>query len=252
MKGGNLGTLAATLIVALAMAPTAAAQKIPRAEQGSVPLVLDEFVHARATVTVRLGETAWTETVRAEKVVRLVDAAVERTRPKVDGIPAGTVLFGYRLSTGFAYCAPIDLAKVNRDVQCLRDLDGDGTFDASYITNDKGADSRYFSSFLKTLIAIPKTRYEAAENSELPPAAARVVFTGVKNGAPRFNLFIDRDRLDNTLECRVRQAGVCDVLGVRIAFAPAAEPKGAMTLAFEGAARERVFDIYDPGNHLNR
>jgi hypothetical protein len=234
------------------MAPAAAAQKIPRAEQGSVPLILDAFAHAHATVTVKQGETAWTENVRAEKAVRLLDAAVERTRPKVDGIPAGTVLFGYRLSTGFAYCAPIDLAKVNRDVQCLRDLDGDGTFDGSYITSDRGADSRYFSSFLKTLIAIPKTRYEPATSADLAPATARVVFTGVKNGAPRFNLFIDKDKLDNTLECRVRQPGVCDVPGVRLAFAAAAEPKGAMTLAFEGAARERVIDLLDPGNPLNR
>jgi hypothetical protein len=73
----------------------------------------------------------------------------------------------------------------------------------------------------------------------------------MKNGAPRFNLFIDKDRLDNTLDCRIRHAGVCDVLGVRIAFA-AAEPKGSVTLAFEGAASDRVFDLLDPGNPLNR
>jgi hypothetical protein len=241
-----------TVLVALVLAPTASAQMIPRAEQGSVPLIIDAFTHAHQTVTVKSGETAWTENVRAEKAVRLVDAAVERTRPKVSGVPAGTVLFGYQLSTGIAYCAPIDLAKVNKNVQCFRDLDGDNTFDGSYITSDTGADSRYFSSFLKTLIPIPKTRYEAANSADLSPAPARLVFAGMKNGAPRFNLIIDKDKLDNTLECRVRQAGVCDVLGVRLAFAAATEPKGAVTLAFEGAASERVFNILDPGNPLNR
>jgi hypothetical protein len=246
----KVGTV--VLGLALAMAPTAVAQKIARAEQGSVSLAFDDFKHAHQTVVVRPGEAAWTEDVRAAKAVRLVEAAVERSRPKVEGVPAGTVLFGYQLSTGLAYCAPIDLAKVNRDVQCLRDFDGDGTFDGSYITNDSGADSRYFSSFLKSLIATKKARYEPASSSDLAPAAARVVYAGMKDSAPRFNLFIDRDKLDKPLDCKLRQPGVCDVLGVRLAFGPAEGSKDAVTLAFEGAAQGRVFNVYDPNNHLNR
>ncbi len=236
----------------LALAPTAMAQKIPRAEQGSVALALDDFAQAHHTVVVKQGDTAWTETVRAAQATRLIDAAVERSRPKVVGVPARTVLFGNQLAPGNADCAPNDLARANRDVQCFRDLDGDGTFDGSYITSDAGADSRYFSSFLKSLTGIPKVRYEAATSADLPPAAGRVVFAGVKNGAPRFNLLIDKDKMQNTLECRVREPGVCEVLGVRLAFAPAAEPKGAMTLAFVGAATQRVLDMHDPGNPLNR
>ena len=240
------------LALAMALAPAAVAQKIPRAEQGSVPLAFDAFDHAHQTVVVKPGETAWTENIRAAKAVRLVDAILERSRPKVEGVPAGTVLFGYRLSTGMAYCAPIDLARVNRDVQCLRDLDGDGTFDGSYITSDRGADSRYFSSFLKSLTGIKKVRYEPASSADLAPAAARVVFAGMKNGAPRFNLFIDNDKIDDPMECRLHQPGVCDVLGVRFAFGPSEASKDAVTLAFEGAAPQRVINVYDPNNHLDR
>jgi hypothetical protein len=244
------GTIAIAL--ALSLAPTAVAQKIPRAEQGSVPLAFDDFQHGSATVVVKPGETAWTESIRAANAVRLIDPVVERTRPKVGGVPAGTVLFGYRLSTGIAFCAPIDLAKVNRDVQCVRDLDGDGTFDGTYITNDRGADSRYFSSFLKSLTATKKARYEPASSADLAPAAARVVFTGLKNGAPRFNVFIDQDKMKEPFECRVQAPGVCQVLGVRFAYGPAEGSKDSVTLAFEGAAPNRKITLYDSTNHLDR
>ena len=249
MKG--LG--ATLLILAVALAPTAAAQKIRSAEQGSVPLALDPFTHERATVTVKPGDTAWTEAVRPTKVVRLLDAAPPRVRPGgIDGVPAGALLFGYRLSTGFAYCPEIDTARMSTRVQCFRDLDDDGTFDGGYVTNDTAADSRYFSSFLQGLVAVPKRRYEPAAGADLPAAPVRVVYAGMKKGAPRFNLFVDKARMDNTLECVVQQPGVCDVLGVRIAFAAAADPKGAIILAFEGAAQNRIFDVLDPINHLQR
>jgi hypothetical protein len=247
MKRGTI-----VLALALALAPGAVAQKIARAEQGSVPLAFDDFKHGHTTVVVKPGDVAWTETIRAAKAVRLVEPVVERTRPKVAGVPAGTVLFGYQLSTGIAYCAPIDLAKVNRDVQCVRDLDGDGTFDGSYITNDQGADSRYFSSFLKSLTATRKARYEQASHTDLTPAAARVVFAGMKNGAPRFSLFIDNDKLDNPIDCEIQKPGVCDAIGVRLAYGPAEGSKDSVTLAFEISAPNRTFSLYDPNNHLNR
>lgn len=241
-------------IVAIALvatlAPAAAAQKISRAEEGSVPLVLDAFAHAHKTVTVKPGDTAWTESVRAEKAVRLIDAAAERSRPKAVGVPAGTILFGYQLSSGMAYCAPIDLAKVNTDVQCLRDLDGDGTFDAGYMTNDTGADSRYFSSFLKSLVAIPKTRYEPATNADLAAAPSRIVYSGMKNGSPRFTMFVDKDKLDKPLDCKIVEPGICEVLGVRLTYGAAAGVKGGTTLAFVAADTDRSYSVYDPQNHL--
>jgi hypothetical protein len=241
------------IVIALlaALAPAAAAQKLKRAEQGSVALVLDAFTQEHKTITVKPGEIAWTENVRPAKVVRLVDAAVERSRPKVEGIAAGTLLFNYQLSGGIAYCAPIDLARVNTDVQCLRDLDGDGTFDASYITSDRGADNRYASSFLKSLVALPKTRYEPASNADLAPAPTRIVYAGMKNGAPRFNLFIEKDRMDEPISCSVPEPGVCEVLGVRLAFAAASEPKGAVTLSFISAARNRGIGMTEHSDYIN-
>ena len=247
MKRGTI-----VLALALTLAPAAVAQKIARAEQGSVLLAFDDFKHGHTTVVVKPGEVAWTEDVRAAKAVRLVEPIVERIRPKVEGVPAGTALFGYQLATGVAYCAPIDLTKVNRDVQCVRDLDGDGTFDGSYITSDRGADSRYFSSFLKSLTATKKARYEPASSADLAPAPARVVYAGMKNGAPRFNLFIDEDKMDDPLDCQVQKPGVCDVLGVRLAYGSAEGSKDSVTLAFEIAAPNRTFGVYDPNNHLDR
>jgi hypothetical protein len=244
---------ATLLILAAALASTADAQKIRSAEQGSVPLALEPFTHERATVTVKAGETAWTEAVRPVKVVRLLDAAPPRIRPgNIEGVPAGAVLFGYRLSTGFAYCPQIDTARLNTRVQCFRDLDGDGTFDGGYVTNDTATDTRYFSSFLHGLVSVAKRRYEPAASADLPAAPVRVVYAGLKKGAPRFDLFMETQKMDDPIDCVIQRPGVCDVMGVRIAFAAADQPKGAVILAFEGAAENRTFDVYDSNNRLQR
>jgi hypothetical protein len=97
---------------------------------------------------------------------------------------------------------------------------------------------------------VSKIHYEGANSTDLPPAEARVVYAGMKNGAPRFNMFIERDKMDDPLDCKIVQAAVCEVLGVRLAFSPAAELKGAITLSFERAAAERSFGVYDPNKHL--
>jgi hypothetical protein len=74
----------------------------------------------------------------------------------------------------------------------------------------------------------------------------------MKNGAPRFSLFIDNDKLDNPIDCEIQKPGVCDAIGVRLAYGPAEGSKDSVTLAFEISAPNRTFSLYDPNNHLNR
>ena len=205
---------------------------------------------AEATVTVKPNDVAWTEQARPAMAVRLLDASLKRPRPNVDGVPAGTLLFGYRLSTGYAYCPPLDIDKPTRDVQCYRDLDGDGTFDGGYVTGERDADNPYFSSYLRALISVAKYRYEEAPGTLLPPASVSVVFAEMKNGAPRFRIYIGRQLMKTVLDCKPVDKDTCDVLGVRLSHAPSADPKGATTLSFEGAASERMFDVSNFSNPL--
>ncbi len=235
-------------IAALALTPAATAQKIPSAESGVAPLAFAGFAPSAATVTVKPGDTAWTEQVYPANAVRLLDPAKPRGRPGADGLPAGALLFGYQLSTGMAFCPPLNPAKSFKRVQCFRDLDNDGTFDGGYVTGDDDADSRYFSTFLHAITGVPKYRYESVSGDLLPGAATRVILADMKNGAPRFRLQIDNETLESLLVCYLPQSGVCYVLGVQFAFAAA--DNGAVTLTFHGSTPVRTIDIRNTSDPL--
>jgi len=238
--------LALALLVA-ATAPAATAQKIPSAEAGVASLSFAAFAAPAETVTVKPGDAAWTEQILPAYAVRLIDEAKNRPRPGTDGVPAGTLLFGYQLSTGMAFCPPLDPAKPFKRVQCFRDLDNDGKFDAGYVSGDQDADSRYFSSFLRAIMAVPKYRYERVSGDLLPPATGRIVFVDIKDGAPRFQLHVDKAKMVNITTCRIAEPGVCDAFGVRLKFSPG--DGGALSLTFVGAATNRSLDVmneFDP------
>jgi hypothetical protein len=236
------------LVLAMTLTPMASAQKLRSAEDGSVPLTFDSFTLQGSTISIKPGDAAWSEGVRPAMAVRLVDATVKRPRPAVEGVPAGTLLFGYRLSTGYAYCPSLNVEKPWKDVQCYRDLDGDGTFDGGYVTGERDAKNPYFSAFLKGLTSVPKYKYESASGALFPPATASFVFVDMKQGAPRFRVHVGKDPLKNLFECRLQSDGVCDVLGVRLAFATT--DQGALSISLQGAAPERTFDLVNVSNPL--
>jgi hypothetical protein len=242
-----------TLLLALAagaLAPAAVAQKIPSAEAGVAPLAFAEFSPPGETVTVKPGEVAWQERVIPLYVVRLIDPAKPRPRPNTDGLPAQTLLFGYQLSTGMAYCPPLNPDKSHKRVQCFRDLDNDLKFDAGYVSDGDDADSRYFSSFLRAIAAVPKYRYENAPDANMPAATGSIIFVDMKDGAPRFKMRLDNENLENIHACEVTEPSVCNVYGVQLRFGSLQE--GALTITFEGAATNRSLNImntFDPLKH---
>lgn len=237
----------ALAVLVAAMAPAATAQKIPSAEAGVASLTFAAFVAPAEPVTVSPGGVAWTERVLPEYAVRLIDEAKQRPRPGTDGVPAGTLLFGYQLSTGMAYCPPLDPAKPFKRVQCFRDLDNDGKFDAGYVSGDQNAESRYFSNFLRAITAVPKYRYERVSGDLLPSAAGSILFVDMKDGAPRFQLRVDNEKLITITSCAVTSPGVCNAYGVQMQFSTG--DGGALSLTFDGAATNRslsVMNEFDP------
>jgi hypothetical protein len=229
------------------MAPAAMAQKIPSAEAGTAPLVLAPFEAPAPTISVRPGEVAWTEHLVPLYAARLIDPAKPRGRPGADGVPADTLLFGYQLSTGMAYCPPLNPEKSTKRVQCFRDLDNDGKFDAGYVSDGHDADTRYFSSFLHAITGVPKYRYEQVSGAMMTAAPASIIFVGMQDGAPRFRVRIENENLEDIETCEVSEPGVCTAMGVHLRFDPAQQ--GSLTLTFDGADANRavgVMNEYDP------
>jgi hypothetical protein len=215
------------LVAAALLSQTAQAEKLRRAEQGDVRLELADPIAAEAPVTVRSGETVWQERARPVDWVRLLDSAPLRIRPgRTLGPEAGSLLFAYDLSRGQAYCAPIDIDKAIARVQCLRDVDGDGTFEGGYVT-DTGSgmpESRYLPAMLRGLTGIgTKVRYEPANAGPEQDAKGEVLFAGMHKGRPQFRLRIERELIDEPFACEPIEGGAadeCSVLDVQVSVQP--------------------------------
>lgn len=208
------------LAMALALIGIADAQMIRRAENANVRFAVSAPVELGETVTVSDGDTIWTETMLPTQAVRLIDPTPERNRPRpADGIEAGTLLFGVTLSDSVAYCQPIDYEAAVRRVQCYRDIDGNGTFDGTYLSRQRGLDARYLIAFVHALTAAGQIRYEAVSPAELPAAPSAIVLD-IHRGEPMFRRVVDEEILDTRFDCTplAGRPGECEVFGVRLAM----------------------------------
>jgi hypothetical protein len=213
-------TIGFTLMAGLIAAP-ALAQKIPSAEQGEVAfrVLVPENSAFETPLALDPGQDALRFEVRPDHGVRLTADVPKRLRPKGDPIAAGTVLFGVDLSSGRAYCAPIDRTKGVPKTQCLRDLDRDGDFDASYGAETRGSGSRYFASLLRGLSAASAAPYDAVDDTLLEAVPLTLVYRGVAEEGIAFKVRIEDDVLDNVIDCRVGEVlGECRFAGGRISY----------------------------------
>jgi hypothetical protein len=222
MLRGRLLLLASMSAFAVA-APAVAGKKVPSAEQGAVPLVVGAPLGLDAPVTVRSGQIAWRETFRPERNVRLLDAAVERKRPAAQPVPAGTVLFGYRLGSGVAYCPPGDVSRGVIAVQCFRDFNRDGRFEGGYVTEYTGTGSRYMAGSVHALGPAANMRYERIEAADAAPIDGGYRFVGFKGGMAQFRLLIDNIETDMPHACEPAADGACHVAGLTLKIEPQGE-----------------------------
>lgn len=211
----RLAPVLAALIAVAALAAPASAALVPRAEQGSVPFAAGPPEGLDAPVVIRPGDIAWRETYRPLRNVRLLDEVPARTRPGTKGVAAGTLLYGYRLSSGYAYCPPTDYRAGVREVQCLRDFNDDGRFDGAYVTDARGMESRTLAAFLHHLSATRLQRYEAVDIAEAAPIPAAIVLRGVRKGQAVFVITIENEQLDSTESCLLG-ADSCEILGLSL------------------------------------
>lgn len=207
--------------LSLAIGGTASAALVRSAEHGSVPLVSDAPQGLDAGVVVRPGEVAWRETMRPALNVRLTSAADARSIPgKTAGVPAGTVLFGYKLQGGVAYCPVVHYRAPVPKVQCFRDLDGDDRFDGGYVSNMDGMRSQVIAGYVQRLVAIPKVSYEPVTVAEATPIGAAFIYKGVKGGRHVFLPRIEDENLDDTMACEPVSAAACEIFGLKLEITP--------------------------------
>jgi hypothetical protein len=192
------------------------AQMYPRAEQGAVMLIVGAPTSLDAPITVNPGQVAWTQSARPANGVRLVDPLPKRIRPSGKALPAGELLFGYRLVGGMAYCPPLPY-KGLRTAQCVRDLDGDGAFDACYIGDTRGIRSHFLVALVADLSGCGgRYRYTPAEWSAGEAVPVAVLFKGHRDGAPIFLFKIEDQVIEAEHPCKPENDGACVIMGLHL------------------------------------
>tara|TARA_Y100000052_G_scaffold27549_1_gene36171 strand:- start:18251 stop:18997 length:747 start_codon:yes stop_codon:yes gene_type:complete len=232
------------LIVMTGCMGTAHAQKIRAADTGAVHLALDgPGEQYQQPITIEKGDVLWTETIRPLYARVLVDAVEKRLRPSIDGVLAGTALIGVELESGLAFCPAIDFEAPVARVQCFQDFDEDGQFDGGYYTDQRGFDTQFLSGWLRGLAGLaPKISYvEASAETRVPEGTLTVQFDGLRRGAPRFWLYVEKERADNRIECEITEPGVCVLMGRQFAFAETDDDKVLFTPQGEFANRAFSF-----------
>lgn len=230
---------------------SASAQLVSRSEDGTVDYLLAAPIGADAPVDLRPGDVAWRERLRPAQLVRLTSSGVERMRPgRTPGLMSGEILFAYRLSSGFAYCPTRALGPGSSRVQCYRDFDADGDFDGAYVTISRGIESMILPGGLRGLVPMPPVTYEAVDVSEAPEVEAAVIYTGWRNGAPRFRLRVEDEWLRDEEVCAPAGEGACTVNAILLRATPL-DRGGARIEILESAPQRGLricFETEAPGN----
>ena len=221
----------------------ATAQKIKRADNGAVTLIAHGFTPSTSPLNLVKGDVAWTETVSPAYLVRTTDPRPARVRPNTAAIESGTVLLGLSIDSGMAFCPPIDFEAHTPRVQCLQDLDGDGTFDAAYVTKQYSMDTQFLSVWIHNLAGLnSKVGYEPVNNAnDGPSGTIEVRFDGVRRSKPSFRLYVENERIDDRLYCQPLTETTCQIMGVTLTYSML--DKSTMEITSMALADTRVFSV---------
>ncbi|WP_417492680.1 hypothetical protein [Maricaulis sp.] len=218
-----LGALGVALIAVLTFDPTADAQRVPRAENGRVDLLAYPPQSLDQPRLVNPGEAAWLETVRPQYAVRLLGDAAARIRPEHGAVvPAGSLLFGMRVTGGYTYCPRIDFNAPVTRVQCFRDFNDDGVFDGGYLTRHSSINTQFLANIVHALDRVVPVPYEPVEPSDALETTSTIVFERLRNGQAVFRKYIDAERLTSSYACEplAENPELCTLFGVTLRVEP--------------------------------
>ncbi len=238
--------LAGLAVLAAAWTPlSAGAEMIPRAEKGAVIVLAGPPKGLETPVVVAKGDVAWTQAVRPALAVRLLDPLQERPRPHGKPIAAGTVLFGYSLSSGTAFCPAVPRDVAVPEVQCLRDLDGNKTFDGCYVGETRSLHSHFLLALVSGLDACGQHRYEPIDWDAKDAVVASLVFKGFRKGFPSFLIRLEDETLDSLDYCVPDgDDGVCAIAGLRLRVTPEGD---RARIALVSADETHAFAVFSGG-----
>jgi hypothetical protein len=212
--------LAAVSIVGFGPVVAAAQAATPTAPATNQVLQLFPFMSYRVQATptrlpevgatIRAGQEVAAFTVKPTRGAILQADSAPRPQVFPQTIASGTRLFETQLEDGTAYCAFWADNQGERDTQCFRDIDGDGTFDGSYRTAKPLYGTRLHIGQLALLQPTRKIGYERIVVEDFPTDVWSYRFIRVRRGYAEFmpQFSFSRSRWQ-VLKCKLEAGGIC-------------------------------------------
>ena len=131
------------------------------------------------------------------------------------------------------------------EVQCLRDLDGDRTFDGCYVGETRGLRSHFLLALVSDLGACGKHRYEPIDWDAKDAVAASLMFKGFKKGVPLFAIRLEDESLEGVDACAPdRDDGSCTIAGLRLKVTPEGDKA---RIALVSVDHDYAFAVFSAG-----
>lgn len=175
-----------------------------------VNLVPSTVVEAQATLSANQVVVAYQATPRAMATTTAPSLARSGSYPVT--LPANYRLFEVGLSGVTGYCALRAPDQGVRRSQCFIDLNNDGKFDASYITNRGWQGQTLYWGQVASLASIPPLPYQAAPLEEAAAEPITYSFKRIRNQKAEFqigltaratDLPVRTCAIDGTTQCRL-------------------------------------------------
>jgi hypothetical protein len=183
----------------------------------------------------------------APKVTAILKTAtLRRPRAFPESLPAGTALFQVQVDNGFAYCAFWGPTQGVRQTQCFRDINNDGSFDASYITYSPLVGTSLYVGRIAGLAAMPPVAYEVQAEASGTPEPFSYRFLRVREGVAEFKPQFGADKRGfKIIKCNLRDGTPCGLGAADYVFQ---ENAGGLTLTSVTPV-DREFWLYAERNN---
>jgi hypothetical protein len=135
---------------------------------------------------IRPNTTVSTYMIAPKTVAVLKTATLRRPRAFPESLPQATQLFQVQVDNGLAYCAFWVPAQGVRNTQCLRDINNDGTFDASYMTYSPLVGTALYIGRMAGLAPMPAVAYDIQPTATFMPEPFSFRFVRVREGFAEF------------------------------------------------------------------
>jgi hypothetical protein len=224
-----------------AATPAAPSQGIQIAPFMSYEVIATSPNIPAAGTLIRPNATVATFMIAPKTVAVLKTATLRRPRAFPESLPAGNQLFQVQVDNGFAYCAFWMPTQGVRNTQCLRDINNDGTFDASYMTYSPLVGTALYIGRMAGLAPMPPIAYDIQPTATFTPEPFSFRFLRIREGVAEFKpQFGANKRGFAIVKCNLANAAPCALGANDYVFQ---EEAGSLTVTSVTAA-DRGFWLY--------